>query len=79
MKKSEKNRTTCVTIFFVLHCRLRSRVAREAAKLAAEFAVTEAAMTHYYRTPTARFQIAVLRKAIKSGLSARACSARDAA
>jgi hypothetical protein len=38
MKKCEKNRASRSAIFFFLHCRLCSRVAREAAKLAAEFA-----------------------------------------
>jgi hypothetical protein len=42
MKKSKKNRVTCMTIFFVLHCRLRCRITREAAKLAAEFAAIDA-------------------------------------
>jgi hypothetical protein len=60
MKKCEKNRASRSAIFFFLHCRLCSRVAREAAKLAAEFAAKRRLMTQYYRMPTDRFQIAVL-------------------
>ncbi|QQC67078.1 hypothetical protein [Paraburkholderia ginsengisoli] len=79
MKKSEKNRLACPAIFFPR--RLPTVLAtptRKSQNLPTNVPESEDTMTQYYRTPTARFQSAVVRDAIKGRLSARAGGAHEA-